>query len=95
METNKNHKGTKVFIKDKRNHDLPEEIWIQIFKNLDFSTRQLVCTLVSKSWKAIIRTNSSLSGELSLEKVDELPHVNKILKQWPAHSGLKQWEGGS
>ena len=86
MEVHKNSQKTKVFIAEKRKFELPEEMWIEIFKNLDFSTRQLVCTLVSKYWKNMIRTNSRLSGELSLENIGWNPNliVNEILKNWPA-----------
>ena len=43
----------------------PEEIWIMIWKYLDFKTLQKVCTQVSKSWLEMIR-NSKLSWEMKL-----------------------------
>ena len=36
---------------------LPEEIWIMIWKYLDFKTLQKVCTQVSKSWLEMIRSS--------------------------------------
>ena len=44
---------------------LPEEIWIMIWKYLDFKTLQKVCTQVSKSWLEMIRS-SKLSWEIKL-----------------------------
>ena len=44
---------------------LPEEIWIMIWKYLDFKTLQKVCTQVSKSWLEMIR-GSKLSWEMKL-----------------------------
>jgi hypothetical protein len=66
---------------------LPEEIWIMIWKYLDFKTLQKVCTQVSKSWLEMIRS-STLSWEIklrytrnSLEDL-EVADFNAMLLHW-------------
>ena len=66
---------------------LPEEIWIMIWKYLDFKTLQKVCTQVSKSWLEMIRS-SKLSWEIKLRYTRnyledlEVTDFNAMLLHW-------------
>ena len=66
---------------------LPEEIWIMIWKYLDFKTLQKVCTQVSKSWLEMIRS-SKLSWEIKLRYTRncledlEVADFNAMLLHW-------------
>ena len=66
---------------------LPEEIWIMIWKYLDFKNLQKVCTQVSKSWLEMIRS-SKLSWEMKLRDTFvgpdmlEVEDFNAMLSQW-------------
>ena len=66
---------------------LPEEIWIMIWKFLDFKTLQKVCTQVSKSWLEMIRS-SKLSWEIKLRYTRscledlEVTDFNAMLLHW-------------
>ena len=66
---------------------LPEEIWIMIWKYLDFKTLQKVCTQVSKSWLEMIRS-SKLSWEIKLRYTRncledlEVSDFNAMLLHW-------------
>ena len=66
---------------------LPEEIWIMIWKYLDFKTLQKVCTQVSKSWLEMIRS-SKLSWEVKLRYTRnyledfEVTDFNAMLLHW-------------
>ena len=69
---------------------IPSEIWIQVFKNLDYYSLQLDCTLVCKRWLSLIRTNSDLSGELLLtDYVKDTGAINDVLKNWPGIKTLR------
>ena len=63
---------------------LPLEIWSEIFSYLDFKTLQKTATLVSKSWFNMIRNDSTLSGKLALNSIEnyKVDDVNKTLSQW-------------
>ena len=66
---------------------LPEEIWIMIWKYLDFKTLQKVCTQVSKSWLEMIRS-SKFSWEIKLRYTRscledlEITDFNAMLLHW-------------
>ena len=66
---------------------LPEEIWIMIWKYLDFKTLQKICTQVSKSWLEMIRS-SKLSWEIKLRYTRscledfEVTDFNAMLLHW-------------
>ena len=66
---------------------LPEEIWIMIWKYLDFKILQKVCTQVSKSWLEMIRS-SKLSWEIKLRYTRscledlEITDFNAMLLHW-------------
>ena len=71
----------------KKEFILPEEIWIMIWKYLDFKTLQKVCTQVSKSWLEMIRS-SKLSWEIKLRYTRncledlEVTDFNAMLLHW-------------
>ena len=66
---------------------LPKEIWIMIWKYLDFKTLQKVCTQVSKSWLEMIRS-SKFSWEIKLRYTRscledlEITDFNAMLLHW-------------
>ena len=77
---------------------LPKEMWIEIWKNLDFDTLK-ICTRVSKTWLDDIRGSTRLSSEIYLNlgvgtfRAERLPYlskfvfsvedINAVLKSWP------------
>ena len=62
---------------------LPKEIWLKIWSDLDFQTRQKTCVLVCKEWFDGIRADGRLSGQLFLEN-DEIEDADAeaILSKW-------------
>ena len=46
---------------------LPDEILLEIFSNLDYATLQKNCTSVCKKWKGIIRKEEKISNKLKLK----------------------------
>ena len=67
-------------------NSLPIEVWILIWRHLDFETLQKTGTLVSKTWFEGIRSDTILSGELTLklERKEQLggEEISEILSKW-------------
>ena len=67
-------------------NSLPIEVWILIWRHLDFETVQKTGTLVSKTWFEGIRSDTILSGELALklERKEQLngEEISDILSKW-------------
>ena len=61
--------------------ELPQEIWILIFKYLDFKTLQCKAILVCKKWFELIRSNSTLSGEFTLH-TQVASEIESLLSHW-------------
>ena len=61
--------------------ELPQEIWILIFKYLDFKTLQCKAILVCKKWFELIRSNSTLSGEFTLN-TQVASEIEFLLSNW-------------
>ena len=61
--------------------EVPQEIWILIFKYLDFKTLQCKAILVCKKWFELIRSNSTLSGEFTLN-TQVASEIESLLSHW-------------
>ena len=67
-------------------NSLPLEVWILIWRHLDFETLQKSGTLVSKTWFKGIWSDTILSGELALKlkRKEQLDgeEISDILSKW-------------
>ena len=61
----------------------PKEIWVEIWRQVDFRTLQKSCTLVCKDWFGGIRGSTSLSGQMALNnRQKSLEDINLVLSHW-------------
>ena len=62
---------------------IPKEIWVKIWGQVDFKSRQKLCTLVCKDWFEGIRGSTSLSGQMALNNEQKsLEDINLVLSHW-------------
>ena len=68
---------------------LPEELRFMILSYLDMNTIQNTCTIISKTWLDMVRSEQRLSRYLTVKYELEAIHLNKLLHNWKSITVLE------